>query len=163
MENVKKFKLKKDLVLFKYSTLFPKMQTGFSLSPSLSLSLPPSLSLCSHNPRAHVQLTLACFVLIGPSIKNGVVTTPTVNIPSSLAALEIIGAAPVPVPPPKPSKHPKEEVFTCIPIFKLGNLYLLQWKANEENRLLSKFVVETLLLHFHLLNNCSGISKEYFD
>ena len=42
-----------------------------------------------------------------PSNWNGFVTTPTVNTPNSRAAWAIIGAAPVPVPPPIPAviKH----------------------------------------------------------
>ena len=45
----------------------------------------------------------ACFMRRGPSNWNGFVTTPTVKIPRSLAALAITGAAPVPVPPPMPA------------------------------------------------------------
>ena len=46
-----------------------------------------------------------------PSNWKGFVTTPTVKTPSSLAACAIIGAAPVPVPPPIPAviKH------ICVP------------------------------------------------
>ncbi len=42
-----------------------------------------------------------------PSNANGFVTTPTVRMPMSRAALAITGAAPVPVPPPMPAamKH----------------------------------------------------------
>ena len=39
----------------------------------------------------------------GPSKLNGRVTTPTVKAPCSLAILAMIGAAPVPVPPPIPA------------------------------------------------------------
>ena len=45
----------------------------------------------------------ACVFLIFPSNWNGIVTIPTVRISSSLAILAIIGAAPVPVPPPIPA------------------------------------------------------------
>ena len=38
-----------------------------------------------------------------PSNANGLVTTPTVNAPISLAHSATIGAAPVPVPPPIPA------------------------------------------------------------
>ena len=38
-----------------------------------------------------------------PSKWNGLVTTPTVRMPISCAALAMIGAAPVPVPPPMPA------------------------------------------------------------
>jgi hypothetical protein len=38
-----------------------------------------------------------------PSNRNGLVTTPTVRMPLSRAALAITGAAPVPVPPPMPA------------------------------------------------------------
>ncbi len=41
--------------------------------------------------------------LDGPSYKKGSVTTPTVKIFNSLAALAITCAAPVPVPPPIPA------------------------------------------------------------
>ena len=45
----------------------------------------------------------AIFFLWEPSKSNGFVTTLTVSIPFSLAALAITGAAPVPVPPPSPA------------------------------------------------------------
>ena len=45
----------------------------------------------------------AIFMRLAPSNWNGFVTTPTVRIPNSLAALAITGAAPVPVPPPRPA------------------------------------------------------------
>ena len=38
-----------------------------------------------------------------PSNAKGLVTTPTVNAPTSLAHSATIGAAPVPVPPPIPA------------------------------------------------------------
>ena len=45
----------------------------------------------------------ALLILDGPSYKNGSVTTPTVRILSSFAALAITCAEPVPVPPPIPA------------------------------------------------------------
>jgi hypothetical protein len=45
----------------------------------------------------------ANFMRRWPSKWNGLVTTPTVRMPSSLAARAITGAAPVPVPPPMPA------------------------------------------------------------
>ena len=49
----------------------------------------------------------ACFIRREPSNWKGLVTTPTVRMPISRAALAMIGAAPVPVPPPMPAvmKH----------------------------------------------------------
>ena len=46
-------------------------------------------------------------IRLAPSNWNGLVTTPTVSTPSSRAACAMIGAAPVPVPPPMPAvmKH----------------------------------------------------------
>ena len=44
----------------------------------------------------------ACCARCLPSNLNGLVTTPIVSAPSSLARLAITGAAPVPVPPPRP-------------------------------------------------------------
>ena len=38
-----------------------------------------------------------------PSKRNGLVTTPTVRMPCSRTARAITGAAPVPVPPPRPA------------------------------------------------------------
>ena len=46
---------------------------------------------------------MALLILLGPSYEKGKVTTPTVNIFSSLAALAITCEAPVPVPPPMPA------------------------------------------------------------
>ena len=40
---------------------------------------------------------------LSPSKRKGIVTMATVSKPSSLAAFAIIGAAPVPVPPPIPA------------------------------------------------------------
>src|SRR5207249_3399938 len=45
----------------------------------------------------------ACFMRRLPSNVNGLVTTPTVSEPISLATRAITGAAPVPVPPPIPA------------------------------------------------------------
>ena len=45
----------------------------------------------------------ACNSLFFPSKLNGIVTIPTVKISNSLAISAIIGAAPVPVPPPIPA------------------------------------------------------------
>ena len=39
----------------------------------------------------------------GPSMPNGFVTTATVRMPISFASCATTGAAPVPVPPPKPA------------------------------------------------------------
>ena len=49
----------------------------------------------------------ACRIRFAPSNWKGFVTTPTVRTPSSRAACAMIGAAPVPVPPPMPAvmKH----------------------------------------------------------
>ena len=44
----------------------------------------------------------ACSCRFLPSNLNGLVTTATVSAPSSLARLAMTGAAPVPVPPPRP-------------------------------------------------------------
>ena len=45
----------------------------------------------------------ALFILFLPSNSKGFVTTPTVNIPSAFDISAILGAAPVPVPPPMPA------------------------------------------------------------
>jgi len=45
----------------------------------------------------------ACFKRFLPSKVNGLVTTPTVRAPTSLAHSATIGAPPVPVPPPIPA------------------------------------------------------------
>src|SRR5207248_10886491 len=44
----------------------------------------------------------ACRIRLRPSNRNGLVTMPIVSAPRSRASWEIIGAAPVPVPPPMP-------------------------------------------------------------
>ena len=53
----------------------------------------------------------ACNIRLGPSKPKGVVTIPTVKIPSSLQTFATIGAPPVPVPPPIP------EVINTILVF----------------------------------------------
>ena len=45
----------------------------------------------------------ACFLRRVPSKEKGCVTTPTVRAPVSLAIWPMMGAAPVPVPPPMPA------------------------------------------------------------
>ena len=54
----------------------------------------------------------ACACLLGPSKPNGVVTIPTVKMPKSLQIFAIIGAPPVPVPPPIPTVIKAMRVFT---------------------------------------------------
>ena len=46
---------------------------------------------------------MAYSCLFPPSVEKGIVTTPTVKISVSFATSAIIGAAPVPVPPPIPA------------------------------------------------------------
>ena len=67
--------------------------SSFSLGMTMVVST-ESISSC--RPRS------ACFMRRLPSNANGLVTTATVSAPISLAREAIIGAAPVPVPPPSP-------------------------------------------------------------
>jgi len=46
---------------------------------------------------------MACFILCSPSKGKGIVTIATVKIPSFFDSSVMIGAAPVPVPPPIPA------------------------------------------------------------
>ncbi len=64
------------------------------------LGMTISVSTCS----ARLTMpSLAMRIRRWPSNSNGLVTTPTVRMPISLAARAITGAAPVPVPPPMPA------------------------------------------------------------
>ncbi len=69
--------------------------TERSLSFGIAISASTSFSNSTKPPSA-------IEALLCPSKKKGLVTMATVKIPSSLAALAIIGAAPVAVPPPIP-------------------------------------------------------------
>ena len=65
----------------------------------------------------------ACSDLILPSNWKGIVTIPTVRIFISLASFEIIGAAPVPVPPPIPA------VIKTILVL-VSNIFLISSKLS---------------------------------
>ena len=65
----------------------------------------------STDARSCSIVSSAYFNLRLPSNKNGFVTTTTVKIPSSLAALAITGRAPVPVPPPSPAVRKRISVY----------------------------------------------------
>src|SRR5882724_7076756 len=67
--------------------------SSFSLGITIVVSM---LSISSAKPRS------ACAMRRRPSNANGLVTTATVRAPISLASEAMIGAAPVPVPPPRP-------------------------------------------------------------
>ena len=69
-------------------------------SKSLSLGTTINVSHCSSSLDTPSS---ACFILWEPSKENGLVTTPTVSAPESLATLATTGAPPVPVPPPIPA------------------------------------------------------------
>ena len=70
-----------------------------TISKSLSLGITISVSTLSRNLSIpETALIIRCLA----SNLNGLVTTPTVRIPCSLAILATTGAAPVPVPPPIP-------------------------------------------------------------
>ena len=56
----------------------------------------------STHSRSASRPASACSARFLPSNLNGLVTTAIVSAPSSLARLAITGAAPVPVPPPRP-------------------------------------------------------------
>src|SRR5215467_5162234 len=68
--------------------------SNFSLGMAIIVS---TLSTSSASPRS------ACPRRRRPSKANGLVTTATVSAPISLASEAMIGAAPVPVPPPRPA------------------------------------------------------------
>ena len=67
---------------------------------SLSLGITISESTCCASSAIPAS---ACFILCAPSNAKGFVTMPTVRIPFSFAISAIMGAAPVPVPPPIPA------------------------------------------------------------
>ena len=73
-------------------------------SPSTSSSLSFRITI-SESTLASSSATpaSAAFMRRLPSNSNGLVTTPTVRMPISLATRAITGAAPVPVPPPMPA------------------------------------------------------------
>ncbi len=58
--------------------------------------------MVSTQSRSASRPASACCARFFPSNLNGLVTTPIVSAPSSLARLAMTGAAPVPVPPPRP-------------------------------------------------------------
>ena len=66
-----------------------------------SRSLGIVMMLSTHSRSASSPRS-ACSCRWRPSNLNGLVTTAMVSAPSSLARLAITGAAPVPVPPPRP-------------------------------------------------------------
>mmetsp|Transcript_26481 Transcript_26481/g.67328 ORF Transcript_26481/g.67328 Transcript_26481/m.67328 type:complete len:223 (-) Transcript_26481:385-1053(-) len=67
-----------------------------------SLSLGMTMRV-STDVRRFCRAARACRALWRPSKLKGVVTMPTVRMPSSLATPATIGAAPLPVPPPMPA------------------------------------------------------------
>ena len=72
----------------------PSTSSSFSLSTTISES---TLASSSARPLSALVMRRP------PSQSNGLVTTPTVRMPISLATRAITGAAPVPVPPPMPA------------------------------------------------------------
>ena len=87
----------------KTSSAFSNAFTSVKL-PNISLSL--SLLITNKVSTDSLIFSMpssACVLRFLPSKVNGTVIIPTVNIPMSLAACAITGAAPVPVPPPIPA------------------------------------------------------------
>ena len=72
----------------------PRTSSSFSFSTTTSESTLASSS---------VRPASALVMRRPPSQSNGLVTTPTVRMPMSLAMRAMTGAAPVPVPPPMPA------------------------------------------------------------
>ena len=75
-------------------TSSPSTSSSFSLRMTISES---TLASSSARPSSALLMRLP------PSQSKGLVTTPTVRMPISLATRAITGAAPVPVPPPMPA------------------------------------------------------------
>ena len=75
-------------------TSSPSTSSSFSLSTTISES---TLASSSARPASALVMRRP------PSQSKGLVTTPTVRMPISLATRAITGAAPVPVPPPMPA------------------------------------------------------------
>ena len=75
-------------------TSSPNTSSNFSFNTTISES---TLASSSARPLS------ALLMRFGPSKSKGLVITPTVKMPISLATRAITGAAPVPVPPPMPA------------------------------------------------------------
>ena len=75
--------------------LVPRSKVASSRSLGMVITV-STHSFKSARPRS------ACVIRFLPSKANGLVTTATVSAPSSAANVATIGAAPVPVPPPRP-------------------------------------------------------------
>ncbi len=77
-----------------------KVRSSSPSSRSFWLGMVMSVSTCSVSIASPSSARRA---LWRPSKRNGLVTTPTVRAPSSCAICAMMGAAPVPVPPPMPA------------------------------------------------------------
>ena len=80
-----------------------------------------TVALSSSRPRS------ACSARRFPSKTKGFVTTPTVRISISLARLAMMGAAPPPVPPPRPAvRKTMSAPWSCCRILSVSSMAALR-------------------------------------
>ena len=89
---------------FSTSLAWAKASSWVMSSPSTSSSFSLSTTISESTLASSSARPLSALVMRRPpSQSKGLVTTPTVRMPISLATRAITGAAPVPVPPPMPA------------------------------------------------------------
>src|SRR3954470_24918445 len=90
--------------LFSTSSAARNASSCVTSSPSTSSSLSFRITISESTCGASASMPAsAIFMRFEPSKVKGLVTTPTVRMPSERATSAITGAAPVPVPPPMPA------------------------------------------------------------
>ena len=70
---------------------------------------------------------LACCSLLRPSKENGIITNPTTKAPASLASFATVGAAPDPVPPPRPAQIKTKDLLAKDSLISL----VASWAASS--------------------------------
>ena len=105
------------ILCFNISSAFANASLNPSFTSTIfnNLSLAILISVSTFGYNLLIPFIALCILTL-PSNLKGLVTTATVSMPSSLAILATIGAAPVPVPPPIPQVINTISAFFCVSV-----------------------------------------------
>src|ERR1043166_5719810 len=147
------------------SSAFIRASSNLKPLPTTAMSRSLGTTIIVSTPwRISMMPVSACFIRFWPSKRKGLVTMPTVRAPMSRAIWAMIGAAPVPVPPPMPQVT-KTRSAPCMAATTSSRFSSIAWRpisgrAPAPRPRVSFFPICTFRSDFDFVSACASVLTE---
>src|ERR1041385_6972682 len=147
------------------SSAFISASSNLKPLPTTAMSRSLGTTIIVSTPwRISMMPVSACFIRFWPSKRKGLVTMPTVRAPMSRAIWAMIGAAPVPVPPPMPQVT-KTRSAPCMAATTSSRFSSIAWRpisgrAPAPSPRGSFFPICTFRSDFDFVSACASVLTE---